>query len=208
MGSASSLFLSYLLKLCIAPFHIAKVEGNGKTQYHQRDGHQRTTVPGQYTAVIENVGDHGQEHAENHGKGTSMPPLKQQAHCGADSQSAKGQTDQHWKQDRQGKLCQSTHIHLIESQSGKNNRRIHTGDDGSGCHGHTQCNGLKQIWMCDLRKTYLTVFTRVGVPPKRSLLEFSKIKEICKNEELTIELERHVYTKEYIALTKDFYLKM
>ena len=53
-----------------------------------------------------------------------------------------------------------------------------------------------------------TVFTRVGVPPKRSLLEFSKIKEICKNEELTIELERHVYTKEYIALTKDFYLKM
>lgn len=55
---------------------------------------------------------------------------------------------------------------------------------------------------------HLTIFTRVGVPPKRSLLEFSKIKEICKNEELTIELERHVYTKEYIALTKDFYLKM
>ena len=55
---------------------------------------------------------------------------------------------------------------------------------------------------------HLTVFTRVGLPPKRSLLEFSKIKAICKNEELTIELERHVYTKEYIALTKDFYLKM
>ena len=27
-------------------------------------------------------------------------------------------------------------------------------------------------------------------------------------DELTIEIDRHVYTPEYIALTKDFYLKM
>lgn len=27
-------------------------------------------------------------------------------------------------------------------------------------------------------------------------------------DELVIETERHVYTKEYISLTKDFYLKM
>jgi tRNA1Val (adenine37-N6)-methyltransferase len=44
---------------------------------------------------------------------------------------------------------------------------------------------------------------------KRSLLAFSRneISEIKINE-LVIEIERHVYTEEYIALTKDFYLKM
>lgn len=52
------------------------------------------------------------------------------------------------------------------------------------------------------------VVTRPGLPPKRSLLTFRKTKEECKNDELTIELDRHVYTDEYIALTKDFYLKM
>jgi tRNA1Val (adenine37-N6)-methyltransferase len=39
-------------------------------------------------------------------------------------------------------------------------------------------------------------------------MEFGKIKGECMEDELTIELERHVYTEEYIALTKDFYLKM
>lgn len=43
---------------------------------------------------------------------------------------------------------------------------------------------------------------------KRSLLEFSLTKKEIKEEELVIELERHQYTKEYIDLTKDFYLKM
>ena len=43
---------------------------------------------------------------------------------------------------------------------------------------------------------------------KRSLLEFSfQQKEIIK-EKLTIETARHQYTEAYIALTKDFYLKM
>ena len=43
---------------------------------------------------------------------------------------------------------------------------------------------------------------------KRSLLLFTfKRKEILKDE-LTIEVERHQYTPEYIALTKEFYLKM
>ena len=55
--------------------------------------------------------------------------------------------------------------------------------------------------------------TRVkGTPTseiKRSLLAFKKFatKEIEINE-LVIETERHVYTAEYITLTKDFYLKM
>lgn len=43
---------------------------------------------------------------------------------------------------------------------------------------------------------------------KRSLLEFSKQPTKIKEEDLVIETERHNYTKKYIDLTKDFYLKM
>ena len=43
---------------------------------------------------------------------------------------------------------------------------------------------------------------------KRSLLEFSFTTTEIEKELLIIEKERHNYTKEYIALTKDFYLKM
>ena len=45
-------------------------------------------------------------------------------------------------------------------------------------------------------------------PFKRSLIEFSRTKADTIVEVLIIEKERHVYTNEYIALTKDFYLKM
>ncbi|WP_394751312.1 tRNA1(Val) (adenine(37)-N6)-methyltransferase [Spongiimicrobium salis] len=47
-----------------------------------------------------------------------------------------------------------------------------------------------------------------GAPTKRSLLEFHRLEKTPIVQELTIELERHQYTPEYIALTKDFYLKM
>tara|TARA_X000000950_G_C13841452_1_gene630446 strand:- start:166 stop:888 length:723 start_codon:yes stop_codon:yes gene_type:complete len=43
---------------------------------------------------------------------------------------------------------------------------------------------------------------------KRSLLAFSFHQSEIKKEHLIIETERHQYTKEYIDLTKDFYLKM
>lgn len=43
---------------------------------------------------------------------------------------------------------------------------------------------------------------------KRSLLEFSFEKLQIKEDELIIETHRHQYTKKYIDLTKDFYLKM
>ncbi|WP_397445650.1 tRNA1(Val) (adenine(37)-N6)-methyltransferase [Polaribacter sp. R77954] len=43
---------------------------------------------------------------------------------------------------------------------------------------------------------------------KRSLLEFSFYQKKIKEEHLIIEKERHQYTKEYINLTKDFYLKL
>lgn len=54
--------------------------------------------------------------------------------------------------------------------------------------------------------------TRVkGTPTteiKRSLLAFSRIKKEITIDELVIEIARHEYTEDYIALTKDFYLKM
>lgn len=43
---------------------------------------------------------------------------------------------------------------------------------------------------------------------KRSLLAFSRIKKEMVIDELVIEINRHEYTDDYIALTKDFYLKM
>ncbi|KAF2516089.1 tRNA1(Val) (adenine(37)-N6)-methyltransferase [Flavobacterium foetidum] len=60
---------------------------------------------------------------------------------------------------------------------------------------------------------YPLKITRVKGNPKteikRSLLAFSRneVSEIVIDE-LTIEIDRHVYTPEYIELTKDFYLKM
>ena len=60
---------------------------------------------------------------------------------------------------------------------------------------------------------YPLKITRVkGTPTteiKRSLLAFTR-KETADftSEELIIETARHQYTPEYIALTKDFYLKM
>lgn len=55
--------------------------------------------------------------------------------------------------------------------------------------------------------------TRVKGTPKteikRSLLAFSRnVLENFPVDELVIETSRHIYTEEYIALTKDFYLKM
>ncbi|GGG41766.1 tRNA1(Val) (adenine(37)-N6)-methyltransferase [Croceivirga lutea] len=46
------------------------------------------------------------------------------------------------------------------------------------------------------------------VPVKRSLLQLSRNQNEIEIKELVIEKERHVYTQEYINLTKDFYLKM
>ncbi len=43
---------------------------------------------------------------------------------------------------------------------------------------------------------------------KRSLLLFGRNEIECEVDELIIENSRHVYTEEYINLTKDFYLKM
>jgi tRNA1Val (adenine37-N6)-methyltransferase len=60
---------------------------------------------------------------------------------------------------------------------------------------------------------YPTKITRVkGTPTseiKRSLLAFGRNENaLILTDELIIETARHVYTPEYIELTKDFYLKM
>lgn len=43
---------------------------------------------------------------------------------------------------------------------------------------------------------------------KRSLIECSYRKSEIVKDDITIELQRHNYTKKYISLTKEFYLKM
>jgi len=45
-------------------------------------------------------------------------------------------------------------------------------------------------------------------PIKRILIALNKNKEILKEENLTIENSRHNYTKEYVNLCRDFYLKL
>lgn len=71
----------------------------------------------------------------------------------------------------------------------------------------------KFIALAKEAELYPLKITRVKGTPKseikRSLLAFSRneVAEIETNE-LVIEIDRHVYTPEYIELTKDFYLKM
>lgn len=55
---------------------------------------------------------------------------------------------------------------------------------------------------------HTAVITRPGLAPKRALIEFQKQQKKCHKDELTIEIDRHVYSEDYINLTKDFYLKM
>ena len=51
------------------------------------------------------------------------------------------------------------------------------------------------------------VHPNLSLPPRRVLLEFSKVKTNVIHDSITIEKQkRHDYTDEYIELTKDFYL--
>lgn len=68
------------------------------------------------------------------------------------------------------------------------------------------------IVLAESQKLFPIKITRVkghkDAEVKRSLIAFSFQKETYITDELVIEKERHLYTDEYIALTKDFYLKM
>ena len=57
-------------------------------------------------------------------------------------------------------------------------------------------------------KTILHIKGTPSSEIKRSLIAFSFVENSIKIEELFIEYERHNYSKAYINLTKDFYLKM
>jgi len=70
----------------------------------------------------------------------------------------------------------------------------------------------KFVSMCKELNLFPLQITRVkGTPTsdiKRSLMAFCRIEQTPLTDELTIEISRHQYTPEYIALTKDFYLKL
>lgn len=53
----------------------------------------------------------------------------------------------------------------------------------------------------------VNIQTRPGIEPKRVVLTFGNTHQKLVEESLLIELERHIYSEEYIAITKDFYLK-
>jgi len=71
---------------------------------------------------------------------------------------------------------------------------------------------LQFIDLAEKSALYPQYITRVKGNPsseiKRSLLLFTFNKKEVLKDELIIEIERHQYTPEYIALTKEFYLKM
>ena len=56
------------------------------------------------------------------------------------------------------------------------------------------------------RRTWIK--TKPDATPKRVLMEFKKQPVACVEGCLVVELSRHIYSEEYIALTKEFYLKM
>lgn len=49
---------------------------------------------------------------------------------------------------------------------------------------------------------------RKDLEAKRTMILLAKQLHDCVVDELVIEIDRHIYTEEYINLTKDFYLKM
>lgn len=54
----------------------------------------------------------------------------------------------------------------------------------------------------------IEVLPKPDALPKRLLLEFSRTPDELLADQLVIEIARHQYSNEYIALTKEFYLKM
>jgi tRNA1Val (adenine37-N6)-methyltransferase len=69
------------------------------------------------------------------------------------------------------------------------------------------------IDLCAQAELFPIKVTRVkgshNTPIVRSLLAFKRFElPVLSADELVIEINRHEYTNEYIALTKDFYLKM
>lgn len=62
------------------------------------------------------------------------------------------------------------------------------------------------------KKWFINKLTNVhptpSKPPKRKLIELSKIKAPYIENRVILEIERHIYHETYIELTKDFYLRL
>lgn len=65
---------------------------------------------------------------------------------------------------------------------------------------------FQQHGLFNTRKTY--VKGNRNSPVKRVLIEFQRMETPVSINEICIEISRHNYTPEYVALTKAFYLKM
>ena len=64
---------------------------------------------------------------------------------------------------------------------------------------------IKQTTLYCVKQT--DIITKIGKAPQRMLLTFAKQPQTCEQNELVIYNEKNQYTKEFIALTQDFYLK-
>lgn len=69
----------------------------------------------------------------------------------------------------------------------------------------TLCELAEKNNLFPIKKTH--VRGNENAPIKRSLITFGREQKKSTPDELIIEVERHIYTQEYINLTKDFYLK-
>ena len=61
-----------------------------------------------------------------------------------------------------------------------------------------ECSVTHKVYVCSV----------VGGEPKRVLWEIAKGVNECECSRLEIEKERHIYTDDYISLTREYYLKM
>jgi tRNA1Val (adenine37-N6)-methyltransferase len=52
----------------------------------------------------------------------------------------------------------------------------------------------------------MKVIPRIGATEKRLLLEFSRMKGVCREDSLLIEKSRHNYSDEFRTLTREYYL--
>lgn len=59
-----------------------------------------------------------------------------------------------------------------------------------------------QLYPC----RWLNIITKPGANPKRCIISFAYNNSAYTTENLLVELERHVYSPEYVELTKEFYL--
>ncbi|MCI5664062.1 MAG: methyltransferase [Mediterranea sp.] len=63
-------------------------------------------------------------------------------------------------------------------------------------------------WLHGFHPLHVTrVYTKSGKPCRRLLMLFGRQEEACRTDELFIECGMQQYSEEYVALTRDFYLR-